>query len=379
MREKEVAEIRRRLYPERHAITHIYGCYVNEEKEIITTFAQSMGLMPQVESEKYLALFKRSLSGTLNKNLLEVTFTTQQVADSDEHRLLMDLRKSELKDDEVRRIFYEKVIATQPLEGNYLILLLFNRYDVPFRHKDGTTMDDDSNDTFTYIQCALCPVKLTKAALTYKTSESEFHNSEPGMVVSSPEIGFLFPAFDERATNIYNALYYTKDTAENHDAFVDAVFHTELPMPAKAQKDTFGAVLSGALEEDCTLEAVKGVQEQLLQMIQIHKESKDPDPLVVSADQVKAMLENSGVPAEQTEKFEEKFAEDFGNQTDLSPKNIVDTRKLEVVTPDVVVRVAPDKGHLLETRVLGGVKYLLIRADEAVEVNGVVINIKEED
>lgn len=378
MKEKEIGEIRRRLHPERHAITHIYGCYVNgDEKEIIATFAQSLGLMPQDEAEKYLALFKRSLSGTINKNLLEVTFTTAQVADSDEHRLLMDLRRTRLQEDEIRRIFYEKVMESQPLEGNYLILLLHNTYDVPFKRKDGLRLEDDSRDQFSYIQCAVCPVKLTKSALGYRASESEFHNTEPGWVVSPPELGFLFPAFDDRSTNLYNALYYTHDTAENHEAFVASVFNAELPMPADEQQSTFRSALSGALDEDCTVETVKTVHEQLCQMIQIHKEAREQEPLTVTGDQVAAILQSGGVSEEKAAAFEARFSEEFGEHADLSPRNIIDTKKLEVVTPDVVIKVAPDRGDLLQTRVLGGVKYILIRADESVEVNGIPVCIPD--
>lgn len=375
MKEKEIAEIRRRLHPERHSITHIYGCYVNgDEKEIIATFAQSLGLMPQEETEKYLGLFKRSLSGAICKNLIEVTFTTQQVADSAEHKLLMALRSTRLAEDAPRKEFYDKVIASQPLEGNYLILLLHNSYDVPFRHKDGA--ESDSNDIFSYIQCCICPVKLTKAALSYKASESEFHNSEPGWVVSPPELGFLFPAFDDRATNLYNALYYTHDTAENHDTFVETIFRTELPMPAAAQKSTFQATLGNALDADCTYEAVRSIHDQLCQMITLHKESKTPEPLTVTCQEVRDILESSSLPEERIAAFGEKLENEFGD-ADLSPKNLIDHRKLEVITPEVSIKVAPDRGDLIQTRVLGGVKYILIRADETVEVNGVPINITE--
>lgn len=380
MKEKEISEIRRRLHPERHAITHVYGCYVNgDEREIIATFAQALGLMPQDEAEKYLALFKRSLSGTVNKNLLEVTFTTAQVADSDEHRLLMDLRRTRLQEDDIRRIFYEKVIETQPLEGNYLILLLHNTYDVPFKRKDGLALEDDSTNQFSYIQCAVCPVKLTKSTLGYRATESEFHNTEPGWVVAPPELGFLFPAFDDRSTNLYNALYYTHDSAENHEAFVAAVFNTLLPMPAAQQQDTFRSVLSGTLEENCTLETVKTVHEQLCQMIQIHKETREQEALTVTGDQVRAILETGGVPEEKAAAFEARFGEEFGTNADLSPKNIIDPKKLEVVTPDVSIKVAPDRGDLLQTRILGGIKYILIRADESVEVNGVPICIPDSE
>lgn len=375
MRQKEIAEIRRRLQPERHAISHVYGCYVNEEKEIIATFAQSLGLMPQDEQDKYLSLFRRSLSGTVNKNLIDISFATKDVTDGDAYRLLADLRKSELKNDEVRRIFYEKVIESVPVKSNYLILLLHNRYDIPFKQKDGTT--GDSGNVFSYIQCAICPVKLTKSALSYKASESEFHNSEPGWVVASPELGFLFPAFDERNTNIYGALYYTHDTADSHDAFVDAIFRADIPMPAAAQKDTFGSVLKSSLSEDCTLEAVAGVHEQLCQMIQLHKESKEEESLVITEKDVGAILQNCGISDEKVDTFCGKMAEEFGENRDLSPKNIIDHKKLEILTPDVTIRVAPEKAHLIETRILGGVKYLLIRADESVEVNGVSICIEE--
>ncbi len=378
MREKEIAEIRRQLQPQRHAITHIYGCYVNEEKEIITTFAQSLGLMPEDETEKYLALFRRCLSGTVNKNLLDLSFSTRQVAEGEEHSLLMSLRDTALQEDRYRKSFYEKVISTQPVEGNYLILLLHNRYDVPFKQKDGR-YSEDSHDVYSYIQCAICPVKLSKATLSYKASESEFHNTEPGWVVSAPELGFLFPAFDERSSNIYNALIYTHDLNDGHEAFTDTIFKGQLPMPANQQKDTFQGILGSALEEECTLETVKTVHEQLCQMIQAHKENKDTEALVISEADITSMLEECGISEEKATAFRDKMGEEFGKDKELSPKNIIDHRKLEVVTPDVVIRIAPDKGHLLQKKVLGGVPYILIRADESVEVNGVAVCLNDSE
>ena len=378
MREKEIAEIRRQLQPQRHAITHIYGCYVNEEKEIITTFAQSLGLMPEDETEKYLALFRRCLSGTLNKNLLDFAFSTRQVAEGEEHSLLMKLRDTALSEDKPRKEFYEKVISTQPVEGNYLILLLHNRYDVPFKQKDGK-YSEDSADVYSYIQCAICPVKLSKATLSYKASESEFHNTEPGWVVSAPELGFLFPSFDERSTNIYNALVYSHDLNDGHEGFMDTLFKGQLPMPANQQKDAFQGILGSTLDKECTLEAVKTVHEQLCQMIQAHKESKDTEALVISKEDISSMLEECGISEEKTTAFRERMDEEFGAEKELSPKNIIDHKKIEVVTPDVVIRIAPDKGHLLQKKVLGGVPYILIRADESVEVNGVAVCLDEDE
>ena len=67
-----------------------------------------MGILPQDEAEKYLNLLKKALSGKIGKNLIDIIFSTEQVADSDEHRLLMALRDSQLKDGDIREEFYQK-------------------------------------------------------------------------------------------------------------------------------------------------------------------------------------------------------------------------------------------------------------------------------
>ena len=176
MNEKEVAELRRRFKPEKSNITHIRGCYVNEQRQIISQFNQSLGMMTQEESEKFLGILKRTLSGGLGKNLLELTFSNQQVIDSEEHKLLMALRDSSLKDEEAVEAFFQKAIQSVDLEGNYLILLAHDTYDVPYRGKDGEVQQDASDQVYSYILCCVCPVKLTKPALSYSVDANEFHN-----------------------------------------------------------------------------------------------------------------------------------------------------------------------------------------------------------
>ena len=194
MNEKEISEIRRRFRPDRSGISHIRGCYVNENREIVSQFDQSLGLMSQEESEKLLAILRRTLSGTLGKNLADITFSTQQVVDSEEHRLLMALRGSSLADEEAVQALFQRVISSLTLEGNYLILLAHDTYDVPYRAKDGERMDDASDQVFSYILCSICPVKLTKPALSYFVYENAFHDLKADWVVSPPEAGFLLPA-----------------------------------------------------------------------------------------------------------------------------------------------------------------------------------------
>ena len=249
MTEKEISEIRRRVRRERSNMTAIYGCFVNEQSEIVTEYRQSVAMMSENEAERYFGLMKRILSGTLGKNLLDISFRTAQVANSPEHTLLMELRSTGLKDDEKRLELYRKIIENTHLDTGYLILLGCDSYDVPFKNKE----QGDSGEVYTYVMCAVCPVKQTKAALHYVAEEKEFRDGGISQVAQAPALGFLFPAFDDRATNIYNAMFYTHDVKSAHAELIDALFKVEAPKAAAEQKKSFEALLSTSLDSECSI------------------------------------------------------------------------------------------------------------------------------
>jgi len=375
MNEKEVAEIRRRFRQDKSNITHVRGCYVNERGEIVSEFNQSLALMTQEESEKFLSILKRTLSGSLGSNLIDIVFATQQVVDSPEHRRLMTLRDTELKDGEAVHAFFQNVIQSLTLEGNYLILLAHDTYDVPYRAKDGEQQRDASSEIYSYILCSVCPVKPTKPALSYFAHTNEFHNLGADWVVGAPELGFIFPAFDDRSANLYSALYYSRDTAVSHEGFVSTVFHTEVPMPAAAQRERFQSILGDALEEECNFEVLRTVHGKLNEMMELHKANQEPEPLAVSKHAVKRVLQTCGVSEDHMEVFEEKFDQEFGADASLNPQNIIDRKQFAVRIPDVSIQVKSERSDLLEMRMINGTKYILIRAEEDVEVNGVNIHI----
>ena len=375
MNQKEISELRRRFRPEKNAISRIYGCYVGSNNEIISYLDEPLGMMVLEEAEKYLGLLKKTFSGTLGKNLIDIVFSTQQVADSDEHRLLTALRDSGLKDGEVRQEFYQEVIDVLDMEdSNYLILLAHDVYDVPYRGKDDETHADASEQVFSYIVCCVCPVKDGKLELGYCAGENEFHNCAPSQIVAPPELGFLFPAFDDRAANIYNALAYARKPDELHQEFLAAVFHTEPPMSPCEQREAFQSAISEAMEGVCGLEVVQAVHEQLSQRIEQHKESKDPEPLEITASDVADILRDCGADEIQTAAFCEKCGERFGKGAALSPANLIDAKRFEVKTTDVTISIAPEHSYLVETRVIDGKKYLLIPAGEDLEVNGMPVD-----
>ena len=376
MNEKEVGEIRRHLRRDRSNMTAIYGCFVNDNKEIIAEYRASTGFMSENESDKYYAILRKALSGAVGKNLIDLTFKTSQVAGSPEHKLLMDLRECKLQDDELRQSLYQKMMESIVMEGNYLILLGCDTYDVPFKSKDDFQQNDSSDESYTYLICAVCPVKQTKPNLHYVPEEKTFHDGAMNQPVSAPEVGFLFPAFDNRSTNIYNALYYTRNTKENQDALIEALFNTPVPKPAAEQKKCFEALLTTSLGEECSMDVVQTVHEQLCERMALHKESKVPDPLLVDKQVFKDVLTGCGVSEASVSKFSVQYDETFGFEAELHPKNIIDSKHFEIHTPDIAIKIDPTRTDLVETRVIGGVKYIMINADEDVEVNGVSIHFQ---
>lgn len=380
MNQKELGELRRRFRPDKNTITHVYGCFVNANKDIIAEIEESLNYMTPEEVEKYLGLLKRAMSGTLGRNLIGIEFSTHQVMEGEEHKLLSMLRSSKLQDTATRQAFYQKVIQSLDLGGsNYLILLAHDAYDVPFRGKDDELHEEESTEVFQYIVCAVCPVKDCKLELGWFPGEKEFRSYVVSQIVSAPELGFVFPAFDDRSANIYNALFYTRSADVIHQEFIDAVFHTEPPMSVAEQKEAFHTALSEALEDACSMEVVQAVHEQLREKITEHKESKNPEPLTVTAAQIGDMLRECGVPTAQTEVFEEKCETQFGMDAPLKPANLIDTKKFEIKTSEVTISVDPASSHLLETRVIDGRKYLMIPVDAGIEVNGLAVGLAAED
>lgn len=379
MIQKEINELRRRLAPGKNNISKIYGCFVNGNREIVSYLDESLGQISELEIEKYMGMLKKAISGKLGKNLIDIVFSTQQVQDSDEHCRLMALKTSELKDTEAREAFYRNVIESLDMDGsNYLLLLACDSYDVPHRGKDDEIDTDASDEVFTYYVCAICPVKDGKPELGYFSGENEFHGYATNQIVAAPELGFLFPAFDNRTANIYNALFYSKNASQIHQDFIDGVFHIEAPMSAQEQKDAFQTALSDALEDACSYDVAQAVHEQMNERIAQHEETKNPEPLEITTRDVGQMLQNAGVPAEKIEAFQAKCNEDFGEGAVLNPTNLVETSKFEVATEQVKITVAPEYSYLVETRVVDGKKYIMIPADEGVEVNGLSVKVKTE-
>ena len=374
MNQKDLREIRRRVRPDHNSVRSIYGCFVNGTNEIIADFEESVGLLSEDESEKYFSLIRKTLSGSLGRTLRDISFASRQVMDSDEHKLLSALRKTELRDPELRRAFYESVIGSIDMgDENYAILLIFDTYDVP--HGEDDENKAPGGDVYRYILCCVCPVKTGKAELGYDAAAKSFHTAALGQILTAPALGFLFPSFEERSTNIYGALFYSKDVNDPHDAFIDAIFKTSVPTPAGVQKEQFEELVSTALGDKNGFDVVQGIHEQLSERILLYKESRDPEPMKMSVEELAEIMENSGANGSQVDRFRASCREVIGEDGVFIPGNLTDPKKMTIQTPEIKITVDPQYSHLISTEVIDGRKYILIAADNGVEVNGVGVDI----
>lgn len=374
MTDKDLREIRRRFRPDKNNITNIRGCIVNGQKNIVAKFSQPLATVSTEESEKLLAVMKKALSGSLGTNLLSMDFSTKQVESGSEHGLLTKLRESSLKDEEALDEFYNKVIQSVKYEGGFAILLAHDTYDVFSYSRDGGK-EDVSSQMFPYLICTVCPIKPLKSGLYFKNEENLLRSVSLRTVLGSPDMGFMFPLFDNRAANIYSALYYTRDISNIHPDFIRTVFNVDLPMSAAEQKDNFGCCLKDTLVNECDFEVVKTVHEQVAELIEEHKNSKDDEPLSLTKETLQTVLQSAGIAQDKVEDFGTRFDTQFGKNAEIAPKSIVDVNKFNLETADVTIKVNPERKDLVSTQIINGVKYIMIRAEGGVELNGIDIDI----
>ena len=373
MNKKDISEIKKQLTVQKNTFTRIAGCYVSAEKEKITTFSQMFQRLEEEEMFKYFEIFRKTLSGTLGKNLINMDFPMESEEEDGTQAFLYRLAKSELEDEELLDAFYNKVIESYTTGENYLILLLYNNYDVPGKTTDEIEMLDASSSVFSYFQCAICPVDLSKPALSYAPAEQVFKNRERDWVVAMPEVGFMFPAFNDRAADIHHTLYYSKDSEDLHFDLTDKLLGCQAPLSAGLQKEAFQTVVEETLGRDCSFETVRNLHDSLQEIQQQAKDADSPDPVSLDKVTMRNLLEKSGASPEDMHTFDQSFEENAGEKGTLMLSNVCSSRKFEVHTPDVTVTVSPDRTDLVRTQIIDGRECLVIPISDDVQVNGITV------
>lgn len=373
MNKKEISEIRRRTNPSKTTASAIFGCYVTASGEQISSFSVPTLDMDEQEGKQYFGIFKKILAPQLGSKSFTLDMDVNFVANSEAHKFLMALRKSRMKDGGLRSRLYEKIIDNVHMEQNYLILIDFETYDVPNK-KD----EELSDEVFSYFLVAICPVKQSKDELRYITSSKDFHNKSNGYVSCSPLYGFMFPSFNDRATDINSALFYAaKNENGSADRLAKALFGSELPAGEESTRTKFSDVMRTALGDECGMETVRQLQRELATMEEAYESDPEArvEPLKLNKTDITQILEQKcGMEKHQSEAFSAAYDEAFGSDTELEPQSVMELVKYKVSTPNVSINLKREAAGDVQMRTIDGIPYILVRADDGVELNGIPLD-----
>lgn len=377
MNKREILEIRKQYRPEDCSITRICGCYVNGNKEIVATSKDAFLSLPDEAIFKYLTIFKQTLSGTVGKNLINMEFPLSEELPGGAQDFLLKLRNSKLQDDALTEEFFQRIIDNYYYGENYYIILIHVAYDIPGKSTDGSEMFDASDEVFEYLLCSICPVHLSKEGLCYNPETNQVENRVRDWLVEPPMKGFLFPAFNDRCTDIHSILYSSKQAEDLQPEFIENALGCIFPMSAGTQKNAFHSVVMNTLGEDCEYEVMRNIHDNLNEIIEEAKTA--PEPPTLTKPDVKRLLASSGISEERMESFDSNFDHIAGEKTEFLITNIAETRKFSIQTPDVVIKVNPERTDLVETRVIDGKQCLVIEINDQVEVNGIPVRAVQTD
>lgn len=424
MNKKEVLELKRRFKKEAATFTRVCGCYVDGNHNKVCKFGNTFLNLEEDEFYKYLEIANKALSGTIGNNLLELKFPIEEEEVGGRQHILMALRASKLEDENLLDTFYDLVIDTYDHAGNYLIVLFHDAYDVMSRTSDNNNLDE-SEEVYEYLICAICPVDLSKPGLGFLEEEHRIGPRVRDWVVGAVDTAFLFPAFNDRSTDIHSTLFYTKNTKEPHSEFMANGLGCGIERTATEQKMAFHSIVRNVLgaEDEHTDDVLLDLQQNLSDMIDEYAETHDDDEDVFLLDKevVTKLLADSEISEEKAAKIEKSVDAAFGEKPPAA-ENVIDSKALvqnelrvekmaledqvgtltvqlnekdealaertsqliekqeeidnyiaETKTYDVVLRVKPEKASQIKSQVINGQKCLVIpmNEDEHATINGV--------
>lgn len=347
MNKKEINEIKKQMTAANCNISRLCGCYVNGEKEKVSVWKSNFLSLPEEEMFKYLDIFKKTLSGTVGKNLLNMEYETAE--DLPLQKQLLDIRNTKLNDDDLLNEFFDDVIGSYQDAGNYYIILANGIYDIPSKAKDGEILD--SVDVFDYLLCAICPVELAKPGLSYHAENGKFEDRNRDWVAGMPLHGFLWPAFTDRQTNIHEVLYYTKKSADIQETFIQNVIGTKIPNSCEEEKESFHSLF----DKGITFEKVQEIHQEIAAL-----QEMEDEPLKLDEKMLGNVFEKTDTPMPETFKG-----------------SILATNVLSGMNKVKVADTTITTNEPLELKVIDGKKYILVPADAEINFNDIRVNYKE--
>ena len=434
LRNKDILELKRRFKKDACTFTKMCGCYVDANKNKVVELSETFLNLEDEEFYKYLEIAKKALSGTIGNNLLELKFDDKEKEAGGKQQYLLGLRESGLKNPELLSHLYDMIIENYDYVGNYLILIFHDAYDVITKTNDDLKIDE-SEEVFQYLLCAICPVNLSKPGLGYREDENRIGVRIQDWVVGVPDIGFMFPSFIDRSTDIHSLTYYVRDAKDSHKDFVEAALGCIAKRTATEEQNAFSSIVKTAIAPviEKSDEMLLEIQENLNDLVEEHEAAMEdliivePEEFTLNTDIIKDVLSKSEIPDATVTAIQESFSEEFSDKppviknlvnekeieknnkakkeiklleevaslkqelNDTKQENIEKSEQIETLVSmeapldeekakdwtEVFLRMKPDKAEQVKSETIDGQKYVLIpiEEDEQVNLNGVSTNI----
>lgn len=397
IQKKDILELKKRLKKDGCTFTRMCGCYVNAKHEKVVTIGETFLNLEDEEFYKYLEIAKKALSGNIGNNMLQLYFPKEEEELGGKQQFLMGLRESRLKNEALLDHLYDMIIEHYDYVGNYLILIFHDAYDVITKTNDDLKIDE-SEEVYEYLLCAICPVCLSKPGLGYREEENRIGVRIQDWVVGNPDVGFLFPSFEERSSDIHSLTYYVKDATDSHAEFIENALGCSAKRTATEEKQTFHSMVKAAIapiieESD---KVMIEIQENLNEIIETKEEFAcvEPEEIILTPEIVEEILTKSDIPDATVMNIKERFTEEFQDAPPAAvnviddkalEKSAKEKRQLELVQKvetlekaltsesDVVLRVAPEKAEEITSQYIDGKKCIIIPVtdDEQITINGI--------
>ena len=410
MNKKDVMELKKRFKKESCSIDRLAGCYVDANKNKAIKFNESFLNMDDEEFYKYLEIAKKTLTGTLGNNILELDFPLEEEATGGKQHFLYALRNDGLSSEELLDRLYDLIIDGYSYVGNYLILVLHDTYDIITKTSDNMKLDE-SEEVYEYLLVSICPVVLSKAGLGVREDENRIGARIRDWIVGVPDLGFLFPAFDNRSADIHKVDYFIRDAKDSHSEVISDVLGCAPRMTATEQRNTFSAIVKRAFANDTENgeEALINIQESFNARINTGEELTESEinSIILTPETMDEILIENNIEGEKARVIKEVTLDEF--MEELPPvSNLIDNKalaanekerekkelvkevaslknkvsELEEATSssesgDVSIFVYPERADEIHTEIIDDKKYILIPVDDnsSVKVNGVDKNL----
>ena len=366
MNKADVLEIKKQFKKDSNIITKIVGCYVDAEKEVKFIQKDAFYSLGEEDCFKYEEIFRKTLSGTLGRNLINIELENAALEEGGAGEFLFKLRQSKLEDDELLEVFFKKIISGYEYNENYFIILIDIVYDIPGKTNDNMLMEDASDEVYHALLCSICPVKLSKASLGYNAIKNNIENRVRDWIVDMPMQGFLYPSFDDRKTNVYEVLYFSKKINEIMPNFIYEMFDSEAPLSVSEQKESVLSAIQQVGSENMNVEMMAEVYDKISDMIAEHDEKEGP--LILDKNDMLRVLSSAGVDDESLDLYDKLESSDVK----VVAENIIDVKKIEIKRPGISIKIDPDCMEQVSTGYIDGKKCILIAAED-VEINGVMV------